>query len=444
MNEDGVPQPKLISGGKEKQPLVLPQLKFGKPTKFLSKKRFLALKNSKIERKSIGEKLVYSICEEAKQYRETFEKLQLSEEEVHHVFLVFGKIMKQDQNFVTQSELLQYLEMDNSKFMSRVFRNFDIGKSKKIGFKDFLIASWNYCTMSHASLVIFAFDTYDTKNHGYINEDDLKDLVSDVFGSHFERNAHAVKIFEKLDKMCLEQQDYGINIDQFTAFTAKHPNMLFPAYAVQNKLREKIVGQKFWKKQAKKRVGMSENGSPLSIDELLKAQVHLPTFYDVAQDKEQCYNDKVQDVMLVSGLKEKRYREWKAQMRALKEKQRLEKEALAAIQKGPEHLTIGGVRVDNRKNYKEGDKYQNFLKKNEQPPAGSLAAVMATKRAAGHFLAIRNRKEENRIRAEEKQLKASEKSSNQCLKSADAPASSTTVMKVQILEVHPAHFQHLS
>jgi hypothetical protein len=58
--------------------------------------------------------------------------------------------------------------------------------------------------------------------------------------------------------------DSPLNIDQFRMFAKSHQALLFPAFQMQSALQRKVLGYKFWEKNANRRIKFS-NGKYVSI-----------------------------------------------------------------------------------------------------------------------------------------------------------------------------------
>lgn len=59
-------------------------------------------------------------------------------------------------------------------------RIFDEDGSGSVDFREFVMSLWNYCTLSKAALIMFAFDLYDNNNSGEIDIDEVELLLKEV------------------------------------------------------------------------------------------------------------------------------------------------------------------------------------------------------------------------------------------------------------------------
>lgn len=78
---------------------------------------------------------------------------------------------------------MNHLEMGATVFRDRVFSIFDEDSSGQIDFREFVLSLWNYCTLSKATLDLFAFDLYDTDNNGELSSDEVKEMLHDIYGN---------------------------------------------------------------------------------------------------------------------------------------------------------------------------------------------------------------------------------------------------------------------
>lgn len=79
---------------------------------------------------------------------------------------------------VTYNDLQDYLKVSNNAFTRRVLQIFDEDGSGHVNFGDFIVSLWNYCILDHATLIIFAFDLYDTGSKGVLKLPDVNGMLS--------------------------------------------------------------------------------------------------------------------------------------------------------------------------------------------------------------------------------------------------------------------------
>lgn len=89
------------------------------------------------------------------------------------------------------AELLAFMDLDPTPFSKRVFSIFDDDQSGEVDFREFVLSLWNYCSLSHDNLIVFAFDMYDRDSSGFIDCSEIEKLLLDVYGGSFSGNPHA-------------------------------------------------------------------------------------------------------------------------------------------------------------------------------------------------------------------------------------------------------------
>ncbi len=114
--------------------------------------------------------------------RPVFESLQLSPKDVGRLFHMFCTFDADRSGLVNTHELFATLAKDSVNFRDRVFALFDEDNSGQIDFREYVLTLWNYCTLSKASLVIFAFDLYDTASAGSLSMSDIDAMITDLYG----------------------------------------------------------------------------------------------------------------------------------------------------------------------------------------------------------------------------------------------------------------------
>eukprot|EP00752_Nemacystus_decipiens_P017937 g16080.t1 len=227
---------------------------------------------------------IYDTSVWARKYRHDFEALQLSEEQVRLMWDEYCKIDEDKSGEISLWELFEALDMKQSKFTKRIFRIFDEDGSGSVDFREFVMSLWNYCTLSKAALIMFAFDLYDNDNSGEIDLAEVELLLREVYGREFPSNTQAQAIMAKLRGGDVGMER-NINVDQFREFCRTHPAVLYPAFVLQTQMQEKILGSKFWNSCSNARVKLS-SGAYIDIAAILQAHVNEKAFQDLVDTKD--------------------------------------------------------------------------------------------------------------------------------------------------------------
>ncbi|RYG69502.1 hypothetical protein EON64_02535 [archaeon] len=119
-----------------------------------------------------------------KPYKSQFEALKFKPTEVVRLKRIFDSIDIDHSGSIGLKELLTHLDIEsNNKFSKRVFSIFDEDGSGQVDFREFVLSIWNYCTLSQATLALFAFDLYDADRTGFLSPVEIEGILKDLYGS---------------------------------------------------------------------------------------------------------------------------------------------------------------------------------------------------------------------------------------------------------------------
>jgi hypothetical protein len=85
-------------------------------------------------------------------WTEVFQSLQLTNDEVQQLLRLYGKVDLDGGGTIDVVELLTVIDVERTPFTERIFTIFDEDSSGKIDFGEFVLALWNYCTLSKYAL----------------------------------------------------------------------------------------------------------------------------------------------------------------------------------------------------------------------------------------------------------------------------------------------------
>lgn len=208
------------------------------------------------------------------QWKHEFDALMIVDSDLEALYDCFCEIDEDGSGEVDLMEMIRYLDLQRSKFNYRIFTLFDEDGSGEIDFREFVVASWNYCTMSKTALTKFAFDLYDDDGSGAIDMDEMERCLKEVYGKEYKRSENAKRVKKSIKKLIYEAQIEEISLKDFNEFCDHHPGLLFPAFKFQIDLKREIVGSKFWSRASDTRVKLT-NGKQVSVQDILKARVNL-------------------------------------------------------------------------------------------------------------------------------------------------------------------------
>ena len=210
-------------------------------------------------------------------FKPQFDALLLTPEEVGKLYEIFRSADVDASGHITVQELFAHLATEATFFRDRVFNLFDEDGSGKIDFREFVLSLWNYCTLSKASLVIFAFDLYDVDSTGQLSPKEIHNMLVDLYGKTVDTHPQAKLMNKELKAI---DSVVAINVDRFRAFVTNHPALLFPAFQMQLALRQHILGVQFWNRCAEKRL-MLVDGRRVALGDLSELNIHESAYLEV-------------------------------------------------------------------------------------------------------------------------------------------------------------------
>lgn len=87
-------------------------------------------------------------------WNENFHALSLSLKHVSKLYNIFCKVDADNSGQIALAELLAHIDLHRTPFTERIFSIFDDDNSGEIDFHEFVLALWNYCTLTKATLGI--------------------------------------------------------------------------------------------------------------------------------------------------------------------------------------------------------------------------------------------------------------------------------------------------
>jgi len=131
-----------------------------------------------------------------------------------------------------------------------------------IDFTEFVNAVWIYCPLDIKALVTFAYKLYEPstmtvdgpKGQGHLSIEDVKLMLEEVYGQMTNLNSRLQPLYEDLDA----NDDQRVNLSEFRSMNDKYSSLLFPAFRMQLKLRQAILGEEFWAEQMRRRIREGE------------------------------------------------------------------------------------------------------------------------------------------------------------------------------------------
>lgn len=196
---------------------------------------------------------IYRYDRKLTQWRDDFESLMLTELDIRRLYNIFRHIDVDGSNEIDVLEMLMYMDIESTVFTRQVFSIMDVDGSGQVDFREFVLSVWNYATLGDEALYLFSFDMYDRDCSNELDISEIGRMLKDLYGKNFESNKRAMKLYQKISAS--DAQKFGPF--EFREFAKSHPALFFPAFEMQRKLQNKVLGKRFWKNHAQKRVARS-------------------------------------------------------------------------------------------------------------------------------------------------------------------------------------------
>lgn len=181
-------------------------------------------------------------------------KLGMSNSHAFSFYQVFEKIDRNLSGEIDFTEFAEFFELEETPFCRRAFLVMDVDKraggANNLDFGEFLAGIYNYCSMSNQQLQKFAFDLYDEDGSGEIGMDEVQQLIKMIYG-----NRNFDKKLQTFMNTADRDRDKKVTFQEFSNTCRKQPHLLQPAFALQIRLRECVLGTGYWAKAQRMREG---------------------------------------------------------------------------------------------------------------------------------------------------------------------------------------------
>ena len=187
---------------------------------------------------------------------QTLQKIQeqyhISEKNLQNLWSYFKKIDKNRKGFIKLTDLYDYLEINQTSFISPFLDRFYINIEKefqdKILFEEFLPKLISFCLFSPYKIIEFVFNMIDKNHDGFVKKLDIIKFVSikrDSEGVYLTNNIKAINDYARY------KRGDKISKEDFMEMCLNLNFIFFPAVCLQEIFREKFAGENFWKKMHK-------------------------------------------------------------------------------------------------------------------------------------------------------------------------------------------------
>ena len=135
------------------------------------------------------------------------------------------------------------LHCQRGMFGDAVFELVDTEDNEKIEFGEFVQATCTYCMFEPPEVLKFCFYIFDKDKNGYIDQDELTMFIEQLHQEKLQGNLASA--LESLDY----NQDGKFEFHEFKQMHKQFPQVLYPAFRLQQIMMDNICGSTWWNKK---------------------------------------------------------------------------------------------------------------------------------------------------------------------------------------------------
>ena len=161
-----------------------------------------------------------------------------------HLKILYKKFKHHDKDksgTIDINEFYKMIHETRSVFGDSVFELIDIDDNGTLDFSEFVQTLGTYCMFGSHDILKFCYYVFDKDKNGYIEQDELHALIDMLHGNHYNSNCKVA--LEKFDLNKDGKIDYG----EFQLLNTNYPQLLFPAFRMQENMMIHSLGMKWWR-----------------------------------------------------------------------------------------------------------------------------------------------------------------------------------------------------
>jgi Ca2+-binding EF-hand superfamily protein len=162
---------------------------------------------------------------------------------------------------LTLLELCVVLNLEKDGFTAEVFKEVDHSKDGKVNFCEFGLSMWQFLARDRNGLAAFAFELYDTDDSGALTSSEVEEMLLHVYGKAARTGGRRASLGADFGKRVRNRADDRLSImmkcvdfnndgkvskKEWLERCRKFPQLMAPAYDVQNKLQSIAGGDHYW------------------------------------------------------------------------------------------------------------------------------------------------------------------------------------------------------
>lgn len=173
-------------------------------------------------------------------------KLRLRRGELNRLYHEFNKL-EGTSGFIDLQEFYIQHNLPTSILLDFLMRQFDLLKSGRLYFIQYLVTVWNLMTLNDEATASFMFAVFNPSRSTALDIIEIKYIIKLIFD--FKVPSNIQKIMKKLD----DNIDGVITLGEFILFIKCHPSILNPIREIRKKIQANLVHPYFWRVQTRRR-----------------------------------------------------------------------------------------------------------------------------------------------------------------------------------------------
>lgn len=174
------------------------------------------------------------------------------QEQLHRLYHCFGSFQNKREAYLSLddfAETLHYgdLHFSEMPYLQRLFTIVSRKTPGKLFFQEYLTGISTFCLMSSEAILHFVFDWLDQDGDGQIDRQDIARAV-DYTNPRTNQKTFLSDFVAELDRNLKQNQQF-LQFQDFRQLSNRLLFLIWPAYELQQKLRERNIGVEFWEKQ---------------------------------------------------------------------------------------------------------------------------------------------------------------------------------------------------
>eukprot|EP00753_Platysulcus_tardus_P002803 PLAT11916.2.p1 GENE.PLAT11916.2~~PLAT11916.2.p1 ORF type:complete len:658 (+),score=189.96 PLAT11916.2:47-2020(+) len=169
----------------------------------------------------------------------TFTWMALTEADIQRLYEVFQKTDRASNEAVSCEDMCRLLAIKRNAFVDLVFQGVTGPYTTRLGFLEFVLMTWMYCSLDIERLYAHIFELFELNKRESIRGEELWDHITALHDGHLggQLGSYMEKHVYKADLVTASEL-FGMQL--------ACPIMLLPATTLQKKMRTKIGGEALW------------------------------------------------------------------------------------------------------------------------------------------------------------------------------------------------------